>query len=59
MVRPRTGDFLYSEPELSVMLHDIAEFRAVGVVGVVFGVLEADGTVDIRKLTRLALDTSA
>jgi hypothetical protein len=35
-----------------VMLQDIEECRNAGAAGVVFGVLEADGTVDIGKLTR-------
>lgn len=46
MVRPRTGDFVYSEEEVNVMLHDIAVFKEYGVQGVVFGALTAAGDVD-------------
>ena len=47
MVRPRTGDFLYSEEELDVILEDIGLFKSLGIAGVVFGVLNQDGTVDV------------
>jgi copper homeostasis protein len=47
MVRPRVGDFVYSDEELDVMLEDIGLFKGVGIAGVVFGVLNPDGTVDV------------
>jgi copper homeostasis protein len=46
MIRPRGGDFVYSERELSVMRHDIEVAKALGVAGIVLGVLTADGTID-------------
>ena len=49
MVRPRTGDFLYSEEELDVMLEDIGLFKSLGIAGVVFGVLNRDGTVYVSR----------
>ncbi|KAF7303190.1 Stearoyl-CoA desaturase [Mycena kentingensis (nom. inval.)] len=53
MVRPRTGDFLYSAAELEVMVQDIRMFKQAGVAGVVFGVLRADGRVDVQATKRL------
>ena len=47
MIRPRAGDFFYSQEELDVMLEDIGLFKGAGVAGVVLGVLDLDGTVDI------------
>ncbi|KAN0138244.1 Copper homeostasis CutC domain containing protein [Lactarius tabidus] len=56
MVRPRTGDFLYSEEELDVMLEDIGLFKSVGIAGVVFGVLNRDGTVDVPRTRMCVFD---
>ena len=37
MIRPRAGDFVWSEAELRVMETDIAAVRAAGLAGVVLG----------------------
>jgi copper homeostasis protein len=47
LIRPRGGNFLYSASELAVMRDDIAHAKSLGATGVVFGLLSADGTVDI------------
>jgi copper homeostasis protein len=52
MIRPRTGDFVYSTAELDVMLEDIRAFKTLGVMGVVLGVLMPDGTVNIGDTQR-------
>lgn len=49
MVRPRTGDFTFSALEMDVMLEDIRAFKQAGADGFVFGVLTADGRVDIDR----------
>ena len=46
LIRPRGGDFIYSEPEIAVMRHDIETAKALGAAGVVLGVLTADGAID-------------
>jgi copper homeostasis protein len=48
LIRPRTGDFLYSADEREVMLRDIALTKSLGADGVVIGALTADGDVDIE-----------
>lgn len=53
IIRPRGGDFLYSEEELAVMEEDIHLCAELGVDGVVFGVLRADGSVDMEANRRL------
>ncbi|GAB2572615.1 copper homeostasis protein CutC [Spirosoma areae] len=57
MIRPRGGDFLYTDSELAVMKADIALAKELGADGVVLGLLQADGTVDehrTRELVELA-----
>ena len=53
MIRPRGGDFLYSDLELEMMKADIGAARAAGANGVVFGILEADGTVNTEQTRQL------
>lgn len=49
MIRPRIGDFIYSDLELDIMMEDIGLFKQENVAGVVFGILSTDGTIDIAK----------
>ncbi|KRB29834.1 copper homeostasis protein CutC [Mesorhizobium sp. Root695] len=53
MVRPRGGDFLYSDTEYASMLADVSALRDLGVPGVVFGCLNADGTIDEVRMSEL------
>ncbi|XP_043568909.1 copper homeostasis protein cutC homolog isoform X2 [Chiloscyllium plagiosum] len=46
MIRPRGGDFLYSDSEIEVMKADIKMVKANGADGTVFGVLTEDGRVN-------------
>ena len=53
LIRPRGGDFLYSELEFEVMLQDIAYCKKNGVNGVVIGVLKANGHIDVKRTNEL------
>ena len=53
MIRPRGGDFLYSEREFGQMLRDVRFARECGADGVVAGLLTADGEVDVERTRRL------
>jgi copper homeostasis protein len=53
IVRPRGGDFVYSDQELEVMRQDIAEAKTRKVDGVVMGVLTKKGTVDMAQMRKL------
>jgi len=53
MVRPRGGDFLYSDVEFEVMTRDVMRIREAGADGVVFGVLDAVGRIDRARTERL------
>jgi len=46
MIRPRGGDFIYTDAELALMKDDIEHIKTLGVAGIVLGVLRNDGTVD-------------
>jgi copper homeostasis protein len=53
LIRPRAGDFLYSEADMETMRRDIEACAALGCDGVVLGVLEADGRVDTSRCRAL------
>jgi copper homeostasis protein len=53
IIRPRGGDFLYDEDEIAAMEADIASAKSAGVDGVVIGVLERDGRVNVKATERL------
>ena len=53
LIRPRFGDFLYTEPELEEMCEEIAAFRDLGANGVVIGALTPDGELDLAQMRRM------
>lgn len=53
IIRPRGGDFLYSDLEKEIMLEDVRMARRLGVDGVVFGALTAEGNVDMDFMRHL------
>lgn len=53
LIRPRAGDFTYSEAEIAVMETDIAAAREAGLAGVVIGATTAQATLDVDVIQRL------
>ena len=53
MIRPRGGDFVYSETELAVMEADISMAKSAGADGIVLGILQTDGTIDETQTRHL------
>ena len=53
IIRPRGGDFLYSDNEYDVMLHDVKLCKQLGCDGVVIGLLNSDGTIDLKRTAAL------
>lgn len=53
LIRPRKGDFLYSEEEINMMINDIRHAVAAGADGVVIGALTPDGDIDIPACRRM------
>ncbi len=53
MIRPRGGDFFYSDEEFEIMKIDVQTCRQLGCDGVVIGMLNQDGTVDKKRCKKL------
>ena len=53
MIRPRGGDFCYSEDEISVMEADIRMAKQLGCEGIVLGILQPNGQVNITQTKAL------
>ncbi|POP44964.1 copper homeostasis protein CutC [Superficieibacter electus] len=53
IIRPRGGDFCYSEDEFSTMLEDVRTVRELGFPGLVIGVLDEDGDVDLSRMAQI------
>lgn len=53
LIRPRPGDFVYSDLEFSQMLRDIEVSKKIGVSGIVCGILLPNGEIDITRTTEL------
>lgn len=53
IIRPRGGDFLYSEVEKETMIADIEMARKAGADGLVFGCLTPDGDIDLPMMREL------
>ncbi|HGN9370899.1 TPA: copper homeostasis protein CutC [Citrobacter pasteurii] len=53
IIRPRGGDFCYTDGEFSAMLDDIAMVRDLGFSGLVTGILDVDGNVDMPRMEKI------
>lgn len=53
IIRPRSGDFLYSNEEFEIMKQDVLLSKELGFEGVVLGLLNVDGTVDLSRMSEL------
>lgn len=53
IIRPRGGDFLYSDTEFEIMKRDIAAAKTLGVDGIVIGILDANGDIDTKRIAEL------
>ena len=53
IIRPRGGDFVYSDAEFGAMKEDIICCKNLDCEGVVFGILNLDGSIDIERCAEL------
>lgn len=53
IIRPRGGDFCYTDGEFAAMLDDIAMVKELGFSGVVTGVLDVDGNIDMPRMEKI------
>ncbi|GAK98294.1 cytoplasmic copper homeostasis protein CutC [Nonlabens tegetincola] len=53
LIRPRSGDFVYSKAEFEIMKQDIQLCKELGAAGIVSGVLTSDFKVDIKRTSEL------
>jgi copper homeostasis protein len=53
LIRPRPGDFCYSEAEFECMVRDVEIAKSEGADGVVLGILEQEGNVDVARTRQL------
>ncbi len=53
MIRPRGGDFLYTDLEYDIMMRDIQLAKELDVYGVVFGLLTPEGRIDKPRTAKL------
>ncbi len=58
IVRPRGGDFLYSEAEFEIIKEDVLKIKELGANGVVIGFLTPKGKIDLKK-TKEIIDLAA
>jgi copper homeostasis protein len=53
IIRPRGGDFVYSDKEFEVMKQDVLCSLELGCEGIVFGILRSDGSIDTKRCSEL------
>lgn len=53
LLRPRFGDFCYTQSEFSILKEELAEFRRLGAQGAVIGMLKPSGELDVNRLGEL------
>jgi copper homeostasis protein len=53
IIRPRGGDFLYTKDEFEIMKNDVRLCKELGCDGIVIGLLNMDGTIDITRMSEL------
>lgn len=53
LIRPRSGDFCFSDDEFDIIKNDIKLCKELGFAGIVSGVLNTDNTIDLKRVKEL------
>ncbi len=53
LIRPRFGDFCYSDYEYEVIKEEVRMFRRLGADGIVSGILKPDGSLNTKRMEEL------
>jgi copper homeostasis protein len=53
IIRPRGGDFLYTKDEFAIMMNDVKLCKELGCDGIVIGLLNMDGSIDVARTAEL------
>lgn len=53
LIRPRAGDFCYSSFDFEIIKEEVKMFRELGADGIVIGILNPDGTLDLERMKEL------
>jgi copper homeostasis protein len=56
MIRPRSGNFIYTEDELEIMRQDIKACKEAGAYGIAIGILTTNHSIDLENLQKLKKD---
>lgn len=56
LIRPRFGDFCYTDYEFQIIRREVRSFRKLGADGVVIGILKPDGTLNMEQMKLLIED---
>lgn len=51
LIRPRAGDFCYSDEDFSIIIKDIEHFKSIGIHGIVVGILDENRDVDMVRMS--------
>ena len=53
LIRPREGNFVYSNEEFELMKRDVVKFKEMGCKGIVSGILNSDNSIDLKRTKEL------
>jgi copper homeostasis protein len=57
LIRPRSGNFIYTDVEIEIMKNDIQTCKDLGCSGIVSGVLKEDNSLDVKR-TKMLIEIS-